>query len=511
MSTITTFAAIYIGTYESSMKIFELSPRRKVRVIDSLRHRLALGQDTFARGYIGSDKMEELCDLLKEYTEIMRSYGVDDYKAYAGPALQDATNKLFLIDQIKCRTNLNVELLSNSEHRFISYKSIACTDAFDSYTKDGAAVVDIGGGSLQITLFQDGKVITTQHLVLGTLRLKEKLLSHGNSVLHMRRQITELIAKEMEMFHEMFLNDKKIRTVILMGDYCTDIMKKVEKKHGDTAVSMEKFFKYLSKLENKNAEQLSAELDLSNENDPLVIPAIELVRNITTELNPEMVWVPGVNISDGIAYDYAGKHKIFRINHAFEEDVRSAAYSLAKRYHVNLSHTRMMVKISKEIFNATKKLHAYGDREELLLEVAAILHDCGKYVSFVNAPQSSYEIIMASEIIGLSHLEREVVASITKYNVEPLDPFIDLTDKLDEQSYILVAKLSSILQLANALDRSHKQKIKKLKMSLQDKRLVIRMETDKDFLLERTALQFKTEGFEKVFGVTPTVSEKCLY
>lgn len=508
---IITFAAIYIGTYESSMKIFELSAQRKMRVIDSLRRRLPLGSDTFSKGYVASDRVEELCEILKEYAKIMTGYRVDDYKAYAGPSLLNATNRLFLQDQIQRRTGLSVEFLTNSEHRFISYKSVACTEQFDLYTKDKTAVVDIGGGSLQITLFRDGKVITTQHLVLGTLRLKEKLSAHGNSILHMRRQIAELTSKEMELFHQMYLEDVQMDSVILMGDYCSEIVKKIEKKHGDNAVPMEKFFQYLNKLENKSANQLSEELDLANENDPLVIPALELIRNITSELNPQIVWVPGVSISDGIAYDYVGKHKIFKIAHVFEEDIRSAAYSLAERYHVNLSHTKMMVGITKELFTATKKLHGLGSREELLLEVASILHDCGRYVSFVNAAQCSYDIIMASEIIGLSHKEREIVANIVKYNVHQLDSYKKLSDKLDEKSYICVAKLSAILRLSNALDRSHKQKIKALKAVLKEKNLTITIETKGDILLEKTAVFFKADTFEQVFGVTPVLIEKRKY
>ncbi len=77
----------------------------------------------------------------------------------------------FVLEQIRIRTGLTLQILSNSERRFIGYQSVAAREEFDAMTKEGAAVVDVGGESIQITLFSEGGVVTTQHLVLGTMRL----------------------------------------------------------------------------------------------------------------------------------------------------------------------------------------------------------------------------------------------------------------------------------------------------------------------------------------------------
>ena len=75
------------------------------------------------------------------------------------------------------------------------------------------------------------------------------------------------------------------------------------------------------------------------------------------------------------------------------------------------------------------------------LQVAAILHDCGKYISFANAPQCAYDIIMSSEIMGLSHLEREIVAGTVLYNSYPLADYEDVADRLDQQSFLTGGKV----------------------------------------------------------------------
>ena len=172
---ITMFASVYIGTSEISMKLFELSRSRKLRIIDYLRRRFDLGKETLRNGAIPALAMDELCQCLMEYRRIMEGYGVENYSAYAGPFLESAINADFVLEQVRIRTGLVATILSNTEQRFISYKSAACRDDFDERVEQGAAVVDIGGDSIQITLFAGGEVVTTQHLILGTLRIRERL------------------------------------------------------------------------------------------------------------------------------------------------------------------------------------------------------------------------------------------------------------------------------------------------------------------------------------------------
>ena len=268
---ITTFAAIYIGSYEVSLKIFELSAKKPIREIDHVRARVELGKDSYQKGYIGYELMEELGNVLAEYKKIMEGYRVDDYTAYAGGVFRDTKNELFVLDQLYIRTGIHIQVLSNSEHRFIGYKSVAFRQEFDEMTRQGAAVVDVGGGSLQITLFSNGKVITTQHMVLGTMRLREKLAAIGNSVAHYETQLEELVNKDLEVFKSLYMKDNKIKYIIFMGDYIMEMIGKTDKR-ADRTVASDKFVKTMRKLYKKNLEQIASELNLSNENDALLLP-----------------------------------------------------------------------------------------------------------------------------------------------------------------------------------------------------------------------------------------------
>ena len=89
-----TFAAIYIGSYEISMKVFELSIKRGIREIDHVRHRIELGRDVYSQGYVGYETADELCQVLKEFVGIMEMYRTDEYEAYSGLVIRDAQQLL---------------------------------------------------------------------------------------------------------------------------------------------------------------------------------------------------------------------------------------------------------------------------------------------------------------------------------------------------------------------------------------------------------------------------------
>lgn len=503
-----TFAAIYIGSYEVSLKIFEFTSKKKVKEIDHVRSRLELGKDAFSKGSIGYELVEALCELLGEYSNIMDSYKVESYEAYAAAALRDVSNQFFILDQIKIRTNLDVHVLSNSEHRFISYKSVAMREEFEKMVHQGTAVVDVGGGGLQITVFSKGNVVTTQHLALGTMRMREQLAGKSNTLAQYELQIEELVEKELEVFKAMYLEGASIKNLIIMGDYISEVGQRVECNQGKNTVEVTKFVKYIEKLSKKNVEEISEELNLPNEKDALIVPYIMIFKCMAKSLGAQTIWIPGVNVNDGMAFDYAEKNNLITVQHDFDEDVLSAAKNLSERYMSYSPHIDALTQMTTLIFDAMKKIHGLGKRERLLLQIAAILHDCGKYISLANGPQCSYDIIMASEIIGLTHLEREIVACSVLYNTRQLPSYEEVADKLDERSFLIVAKLSAILRVSNAMDRSHKQKFRNIKVSVKGKELIITIETLDDIALEKTLFATKTSYFEHIFSMKPIMKEK---
>ena len=227
-------------------------------------------------------------------------------------------------------------------------------------------------------------------------------------------------------------------------------------------------------------------------------------------MEAEHVWIPGVHMTRGIAYEYAEQMKLQKGSHNFENDILMAAKNIGKRYAVNRPHVQNLEMTALAMFDATKKMHGMKERERLLLRMAVMLHDVGKYISLNNVADSSYNIIMSNEIIGLSHIEREMVALIAKYNTAVLPSYDELVmeSSLSAEQYLTVSELTAIVRLANALDRSHLQKIQSIRAVLKERELHLSLTVDRDFTLEQGLCQDKLDFFNEVFSIQPIIKMK---
>ena len=115
---------------------------------------LDIGSSAYSEGTIGYEQVNELCEVLKKFKLKLEEYQVDDYVAYGGSALKEADNGSLVLDQIKVRTGLRVRQIGNAQQRFLVFKSIAFKmQNFEQLIKEGAVIIDLGSGSLQVSVF----------------------------------------------------------------------------------------------------------------------------------------------------------------------------------------------------------------------------------------------------------------------------------------------------------------------------------------------------------------------
>ena len=506
-----TFAAIDVGSFELTMKIFDLFGKNTMREIDCIRQRIDLGSDTYAHGKISNEKIDDLCHTLKEFAQIMESYKVTAYKAYGTSAIRETENTLILQDQIEQRTGIWVETLSNSEQRFLDYKSIASKgETFRRIIEEKTAILDIGGGSIQISLFDKDALVTTQNIRMGSLRIRERLAGIQSETEHYEEMVEELIWNEVSSFKKMYLKDRKIENIMLIGDVFTDsVYQNIEEKT-TKIISRENFNTWYEKIIRQSPMELAVKLGIPLENASLMYPSAVIYKCLIDMMGAEHIWIPGVHMTRGIAYEYAEQMKLLKGGHNFENDILMAAKNIGKRYAVNRPHVQNLEMTALAMFDATKKIHGMKEGERLLLRMAVMLHDVGKYISLNNVADSSYNIIMSNEIIGLSHIEREMVALIAKYNTAVLPSYDELVmeSSLSAEQYLTVSELTAIVRLANALDRSHLQKIPSIRAVLKARELHLSLTVDRDFTLEQGLCQDKLDFFNEVFSIQPIIKMK---
>lgn len=507
-----TFAAIDVGSYEQSLKIFTISKASGIKEVDCIRNRLDLGSDTYVTGKVSHEKMDELCLVLRDFVSIMDSYKVDEYRAYGTSAIREIKNTAMVLDQIAQRTGVKIEVLSNSEQRFLDYKSIASRgERFEKIIEKGTVVLDIGGGSIQISLFDKDKLSATQNLRLGVLRLQEKL--HHLNVRPSRHDelLEELLVAQLSVFKKMFLKDRNIENIIVVDDYISGIIqKKLTDDQNAGYADRASFITYLGYLKEHTDREIARRFDIPEENVSLLRISSAIVQQVATLTDAKLIWAPGVTLCDGMAYEYAERHRMLAQVHDFEQDIVTCARGISKRYMGSKRRGETLEQIALTIFDSMKKVHGLGKRERLLLRIATLLHDCGKYISMLNLGECSYAIIMSTEIIGLSHREREIVANVVKYNHLEFDYAIESSEggPINTQEYLTIAKLTAILRISNALDRSHKQKCRDIRVALKEDQLVITVNTAEDITLERGLFDNRADFFKEVYSIRPVIRQK---
>lgn len=503
------FAAINVGSSDISMKIFEITAKWGFREIDCISHILELGSDTYRLGYVGNEKINELCDCLMKFKNKMKEYDCKEYRAYATSAIREASNSLLIIEQIELRTGIKVEILSNSEHRFMMLKGCASTmKDFDEITSKNTALLDMGAGSIQISLFEKQLLTATQNIKIGSIRVRDMMSGIESRVTNGDEVIEEYVQNELSTFNTMYLGDKNIKNVIAIGDEIQALQKIAPELKIKNLLTKEQMDYIYEKILNASPQDLALHYGIPFERATLIRPAIIVYRILVETTKADEVFLHDINLCDGIVADYMDTTRKYAIGRKFEEDILASALAMAKRYKSNKTHVMYVSNLALAIFDAMKKQHGMNRTQRLQLEIACILHDCGKFINMQNVANNSYNIIMSTEMVGLSHKEREEVANAVRYNTMYLPAYQYVKDSLGDASYTTVAKLTAILRVANALDRSHKQKVEKFNMQVKDKKLIIVVDTINNITLESGLFKEKADFFEQIYGIRPVLKQR---
>ena len=154
------------------------------------------------------------------------------------------------------------------------------------------------------------------------------------------------------------------------------------------------------------------------------------------------------------------------------------------------------------MFDKLAKGYGMGEKERILLRGAAILHDIGKYICMRSHSSYSYQLLMDTDIIGFSDRDKEIMALVAYYHANRIfDDGKAAIRPMSKDIIPIVAKLAAILRMADAMDRSYLQKIKKCTVSIKDGQMLVNATTKEDLTLEEWTFAAKSNLFEEVYGL----------
>lgn len=503
------FAAIYVGSCELSIKVYEINPRKTFKLIDGVSRIIELGKDTYSRGVLSTESVAMVCDTLNDFKKKMQEYKITEYRAFATSAVREAKNADLVIDTIKRRTNIEVKVLSNSEQRYVSFKGMfAKFTQYSEVVTKNTVIVDVGAGSVQVSLFDKNNLVVTENIHIGALRVRDYLSIAGTRTGRLDRILSEYVETDIATFRNIYLNDKEIKNVVAVGEVAGALMKLAPELQSEGKISNAKFSEIFEKIKNMTPQELSEKYGIPYERATLMLPNIIIYQSFLNNCKAEELYAPNVDFCDGIAASYMDEGSRIVFGHNFDEDIVASAYAIAKRYRCDKNHLDQVSNFALKIFDSIKKIHGLGKTERLQLQIAAVLHDCGNFINLNNGALNSYHIIANTEIIGLSHRERMEIANIVKYNILYLPGKEQIIGELGECDYLVIAKLVAILRIANTLDKSHLQKFGDITVSLKEDQMIISAKTFEDITLEAGMFEQRADYFERVYGIRPVLRLK---
>ena len=500
------FAAIYVGSSELAMKIYEINGKKNFKQVDSVSKIIELGKDTYSKGSLRTESIDQVCDVLDGFKKKMKEYQVTDYRAYATSAVREAENTEIVVDAIKRRTNFDVKVLSNSEQRYINFKGLVTKyENFHQVVMKNTAFVDVGAGSVQISLFDKNNLVLTENIPIGAVRVRDYLSMMGTKSGRLDKIISEYVENDIVTFRNIYLNDKEIKNIIAVGEVINAVKKIVPELNIEEKIDKEQFDFIYNRITSMSAQELAEQYGIPYERATLMLPNITIYQSFLNNSKAEEIYAPNVDFAEGIVASYIDEGSRTAFEHNFEEDIVASANYLSRRYKCNRTHIERTSDYALKIFDSVKKIHGMGKHERLQLQIAAILHECGNFINLHDGAKNSYFIVANTEIIGLSHKERMEVANIVKYNVHYLPSRDLIAHELGDCDYIVIAKLAAILRIANILDKSHMQKIEDIFVTIKDNQMIITAKTYDDLTLEAGLFESRADFFEKVYGIRPVL------
>ena len=509
------FAAIDIGSHRLQMKIVEISREGGVRVLENVDLLVPLGRDTFRDGKLSFASVRATCEAIAGFARLMKDYGVPDSRVVATSALREASNRDYMIDQIRRLTGFDVEIINNAQEKFLTLQAIKRRARGWSLLgpEEALLVLDIGAGSVQLSLFEAMKLVSSQSMKLGALRIQEAMSRMEQHTLRFAAVLEEYIEAHVESVEPFRGSGEKTRYAVVTGE--SDAIARLaareaptlqRREDGMTVLSRSLFEKVYRRVIDLSAEELAGQCGLSQAGADVIAPALILIRKFFDKSGADELLLPHVTLVDGLVAEHAATHRGRAGLEAFEADILSNATHLAERYRYHEPHTRYVTEAALLLYDRLRPVHGMQPRDRFLLWLAALLHDIGKFVAADPHAQYSYNLIRAFQLAGLSDVELAMVANIARFHSsEEPDIDHDSLRKLAIPERIKTVKLIAMLRLADALDTSHRQKIGHLQVELDDQQVMVRGASRLDTALERWTFQTKTGYFREVFGLTPVL------
>jgi exopolyphosphatase/guanosine-5'-triphosphate,3'-diphosphate pyrophosphatase len=475
-------AAIDLGSNSFHAVVAEVLASGGFRVVDREKEMVRLGSETLASGRLPAAAMKRGLEVLRKYKRLLESHRVDKILAVATSAIREAGNGEDFLRRVGRETGIWARVASREEEGRLIYLA-----AVHSVHLEGRAlVVDIGGGSVEIAL---GSGASTERIVsekLGALRLSERFVlsdpistrAEAQLVGHVRETLAPTLSELRGTGFDRLVGTSG--TILGLGAMALDLegRRPTDTLHHVT-VEREAIREVRRRLVASDLRQRRRMGGLDARRADIVVAGAIVFDEILEGLGAREVLLCEWALREGILLDYIHGHpRSLRRAEAYPDVRRRSVQHLAERCQFDERHARHVAALSLQLFDALRPLHALPAAARGLLESAALLHDIGHLISYPGHHKHTYYLVKNGGLRGFSPLEIETIALVARYHRQShpkrRHPSFGTLPKPARRT---VRTLAGILRIADALDRSHRQVVRAVRVVERNGVLRLRCET----------------------------------
>ena len=281
------YAAIDIGSNAMRLLVTNIVEQKdkptQFNKSSLVRVPIRLGQDAFTVGEISEENIDRMLDAMKAFKLLMKVHKVEKYKACATSAMREAYNGKDIVELIKKKADIKIDIIDGKMEAAI----IAASDLKQFINSDRTYLyVDVGGGSTEFSLFNEGKIVASKSFKNGTVRL-------------LNNMVNDIVWTEIEKWIKTNTAEYENITLIGSGGNINKLFK-LSEKHQDTPLSYVYLNSQYQKLNAMTYEERISEMGLNPDRADVIIPATRIYLNAMKWSGARQIYVPKIGLSDGI-------------------------------------------------------------------------------------------------------------------------------------------------------------------------------------------------------------------
>lgn len=499
-------AAIDIGTNSVHMIVVFVRPDLSFEVIDREKAMVRLGAGGLDGRALTAEAMKAALQALSTFKRLASSHGVDVILAAATSAVREALNGGEFLARIRDETDIRPRVITGAEEaRLIHQAAVYGVDVGSTR----AVVVDIGGGSVEITLGTAATVQLARSFKVGVIRLTERFVRSEPLGGRGERRLARHVLDELGDYCDQVTAAGFDRVIGTSGTILSlGALAAAAERGGppgelrNLRVSARQLRRLRRQLVGMTLDERLAMPGLDPRRADIIVAGAVLLDTIVRRLGAEELTLCDLALREGLILDYIRRNRrqIAQVDR-IPDIRRRSTLELAERCNYQAAHAEQVVRLSLALFDQTRAIHGLTDREREWLEYAALLHDVGAHISFSRHHRHSYYLIRHGDLRGFHPDEIEVMALVARYHRRG-------TPRRNHAEYArlpaalrrAVRTLSAILRVAESLDRSHSQVISGVHVRDAADHLRLELSASGDAELEVWATSRHLEPFERFAG-----------